>query len=75
MKTNVLLLLVGTIAATRSTLLLEAPNQMPVHSLVNTETDEVRMKTSKTKGTMLTIVQDFPKKEAVHTGKDIVMIQ
>jgi hypothetical protein len=46
-----------------STVLLEAPNQMPVHQLVNTETetDEAKMKKSKSK-TTLTIVQEFPKK-------------
>jgi hypothetical protein len=55
---------VGSISASKSTLLLEAPNQMPVHQLVNvnTETDEARMKQSKNGKTTLTIVQDFPKK-------------
>jgi hypothetical protein len=58
MKFNVFLLLVGSISASKSTLLLEAPNQMPVHQLVNvsTETDETRMKKAKNGHTTLTIV-------------------
>merc|ERR1712080_53447 len=63
MKFNVFLL--GIAAATQSTILLEAPNQLPVHSpeLVVTDSEELRLKKVKAdKRTTLTIVQDFPKK-------------
>ena len=57
MKFNVFLL--GIAAATKATILLEAPNQLPIHSpeLVVTNSEELRMKKSKSdKRTTLTIV-------------------